>query len=174
MQLDTGPAQLQSIPPEVVTISKPEGSGALVWSCCSGWKNLMLQMRIYDKRYIMGHLWFEAKWSSGHLVVLSVWSGLVGSGLALVWSCGKTNQSLPVFLMYLCSTPRPMLSAPLGPWLLARALDEVLIVCCAHTVSDTLLCPDCHSLTGCQRVVLKPAALVVPARQLSLAALPPR
>jgi hypothetical protein len=63
-------------------------------------KNLMLQMRIYDTRYIMGHLWFEAKWSSGRLVVLSVWSGLVGSGLALVWSYGKTNQSLPVFLMF--------------------------------------------------------------------------
>jgi hypothetical protein len=48
-------------------------------------KNLMVQMRIYDKRYIMGHLWFKAKWSSGRLVILSVWSGLVGSGLALVW-----------------------------------------------------------------------------------------
>jgi hypothetical protein len=62
-------------------------------------KDLMLQMRIYNKRCIMGHLWFEAKWSSGHLVIFSVWSGLVGSGLALVWCCGKTNQSLPVFLM---------------------------------------------------------------------------
>jgi hypothetical protein len=62
-------------------------------------KKLMLQMRIYDKWYIISHLWFEAKWSSGSLVILSVWSGLVGSGLALVWSCGKTNQSLPVFLM---------------------------------------------------------------------------
>jgi hypothetical protein len=62
-------------------------------------KNLLVQMRIYDKRYIMGHLWFEAKWSSGRLVILSVWSGLVGSGLVLVWSCGKTNQSLPVVLM---------------------------------------------------------------------------
>jgi hypothetical protein len=48
----------------------------------------------------MGHLWFETKWSSGALVILLVWSGLVGSGLALVWSCGKTNQSLPVFLMW--------------------------------------------------------------------------
>jgi hypothetical protein len=59
----------------------------------------MDQVRVYDKRYIMGHLWFEAKWSSGTLVILLVWSGLVGSGLALVWSCDKTDQSLPVFLM---------------------------------------------------------------------------
>jgi hypothetical protein len=66
-------------------------------------KSLMVQMRIYDERDIMGHLWFEAKWSSGCLVILSVWSGLVGSGLALVWSCGKTNQSLPVFLMCACT-----------------------------------------------------------------------
>jgi hypothetical protein len=40
-------------------------------------------------------------WCSGHLLV---WFGLVGSGLALVWSCGKTNQSLPVFLMQLWSS----------------------------------------------------------------------
>jgi hypothetical protein len=42
---------------------------------------------------------FETKWSSGALVIFLVWSGLVGSGLALVWSWGKNNQSLPVFLM---------------------------------------------------------------------------
>jgi hypothetical protein len=47
----------------------------------------------------MGHLSFETMWCSGALVVLLIWSGLVGSGLALVWSCGKTNQSLLVFLM---------------------------------------------------------------------------
>jgi hypothetical protein len=90
-----------------------EGSGDGSWIASANWKalvlwfglvvlvrkNLMVQMRIYDKRYIMGYLWFEAKWSSGRLVILLVWSGLVGSGLALVWSCGKTNQSLPVFLM---------------------------------------------------------------------------
>jgi hypothetical protein len=62
-------------------------------------KKLMVQTQIYDKKYIMGHLWFKAKWSSGTLVILLVWSGLVGSGLALIWSCGKTNQSLLVFLM---------------------------------------------------------------------------
>jgi hypothetical protein len=60
---------------------------------------LMAQMQIYNKRYIMQHLWSETKWSSGTLVIFLVWSGLVCSGLALVWSCGKTNQSLPVFLM---------------------------------------------------------------------------
>jgi hypothetical protein len=48
----------------------------------------------------MGRLWFVTKWSSGALVIFLVWSGLVGSGLALVWSCGKINQSLPVFLMH--------------------------------------------------------------------------
>jgi hypothetical protein len=62
-------------------------------------KDMSVQMQIYDRRYIMSHLLFEAKWSSGSLVILSVWSGLVGSGLALVWSCGKTNQSLLLFLI---------------------------------------------------------------------------
>jgi hypothetical protein len=83
----------------MVTSAKREGSGALVWSCSSGWKILMVETQINDRKYIMGDLWFQAKWSSGTLAILLVWSGLVGSGLALVWSCGKTNQSLPVFLM---------------------------------------------------------------------------
>jgi hypothetical protein len=48
-------------------------------------KKLMVQTQIYDEKCIMDHLWFEAKWSSGTLVILLVWSGLVGSGLALVW-----------------------------------------------------------------------------------------
>jgi hypothetical protein len=44
----------------------------------------MVQMQIYDKRYIMEHLWSETKWSSGTLVIFLVWSGLACSGLALV------------------------------------------------------------------------------------------
>jgi hypothetical protein len=38
-------------------------------------------MEIHDEKYIMGHLWFETKWSSGALVIFLVWSGLVCSGL---------------------------------------------------------------------------------------------
>jgi hypothetical protein len=87
-------------------------------------KKLPVQMQIYDKMYIMGHLWFEAKWSSGRLVILSVWSGLVGSGLALVWSCSKTNQSLPVFLMYSRTSDT---SSTEADWTLRREADLNLV-----------------------------------------------
>jgi hypothetical protein len=64
-------------------------------------ENRLFKGKFKLEKSIMDHLWFEKKWSSGALVIFLVWFGLVSSGLALVWSCGKTNQSLPVFLMWL-------------------------------------------------------------------------
>jgi hypothetical protein len=69
------------------------------------------------KKDIKSHLWSETKWVSGALVIFLVWSGLVGSGLALVWSCGKTNQSLPVLLMKELFGIYHIATHPSCPWM---------------------------------------------------------